>query len=470
MKKGNLLILLLLALLSVYGQQQDIHQMLRPLFTEDGIAEAERLVDQYLKEDPKNVDALMYKGNVVYYKYKFNDGIYKLTKGSLVSLISVTDENIYESTIAKLGEHQEIVPADVANEAIQYWLLAVSINHKREDIHLGISHLYSISLQTDKLINYLPTAAKNSNLSAYDMANYARNIKERGKWEDAMKVYVKISEIFPDLGGILSDIAYEYFEKGDAKMAIQYIDQALLRKNVDEMTYGNAFFMLSVMGDYERALKALKAQSKLTKTEQYLLYQGIVELLQNKPSWKKSLESYQLSPTATKKGKALAEMLLNPKFKTDLTTLDNLSNTIDVNDGYKLPLYEYFYKNNTTNTFEPLYAYAEALTYNLRYPEAVKIFAVANVTNIPEKLRDDYYLHYAWAKYSSGDAKGALSLWEPLLKSEDFFNRSAAAYFMGKYYLEVGNKAQAKEYFSLFANSPSKSKYANLSSQLLEGL
>lgn len=461
MKKGIITILTVLACLPLFGQK-DIHSTLKPLFNKAGILEAEKLVNQYLKEDPNNVDALMYMGNVVYYKNKFAG---PTGDSPVVSLNTNNDESIYESSFGFIGDEVETVPEKVANEAVSYWLKAVSIDPKRDDIHLGISHIYSVSLQIQKLIDYLPTVKKHTKLSPYDMANYARNIMERDRWEDGIKVYKAIAKLYPEIGGIYSDIASEYYLKGQIDLAIENINLALQKDDKDEMTYGNAFFLYSIAGSYTKALQALVNQDKILESDEHLLYKGIVELYQGNPNFSKSLNSYLESDKATVKGLSLASMLLDEDFKPNGEWREKLMDA-KLNDGYLMPLNEYI--SQKSNDFAADFAYAEALTYHSIYNKAVNAFASMDLTKATAEELENYYFYYAWAKYKGGDAKGALPLWEQGLKSTDFYIKSAAAYFMGKYHYDAGDKKKAKEYFNLVADKPSESKFANFCSYYIK--
>src|SRR6185312_8194057 len=134
--------------------------------------------------------------------------------------------------------------------------------------------------------------------------------------------------------------------------------------------------------------------------------------------------------------------------------------------AYKIPVYKYFKEHSPY--FMPAFKYAESLTYNSRYTDALKAFKEIQTDTITAKEKEDLDFYMAWALYKTGNKKEANTHWEPLLKSADFYRKSAAAYFIGKSYLDNKDKATANKYFSMVSDSGSKSKYANYCANLVK--
>jgi len=439
--------------------QSNIVEEIKPLLKPETIDEAEKKVNGFLQKDPNNVDALMMKGNIIYYQYTF--------KQPDISLAANPNESIYDNSIGFMSEPILILPKETADQITEMWLKAVSINKKREDIHLGICHIYSISLQTDKLINYLPVLKDNTEINSYtpyNFADYARNLEDRGKFDDAIKVYLKISELFPRNGGLLSDIAGEYFSNGDLAKAKEYADAALTKPDVDAMTYGNAFFIYAVLEDYPAALKMIRKKSEEMKNDDYLFYQGLVELNEGK-EWKLTLKKYSETKSNDTAALNLTRLLLSETFDSSIETYKELIQT-KLNDAYRILIHAY-YKNHTKE-FLPAFNYAEAMTYNHRYRDAIKTFQEIETDKLSDSEKQDIYFYLAWAYYKNGNLTEANQNWDKLINSDNFLYKSAACYFIGKYYLDNKNREKANEYFSLVSDKASESKYATYCWNLLK--
>ena len=452
MKSRILTILFCCFTMVIFGQSDFIREI-DTLITPEGIDMAESKVNEYLMKNPDNVDALIMRGNIIYYKYTQDQ--------PQIEVLANSNESVYDNTIGFLQDPVVILPVHIADSINAEFFKALKADKKRQDIYYGICHIYSISLQTDKLLDFLPRLKDNVDIdenSPYNFADYARNFIDRDQFDDGMRIYTRISELFPKTGGILSDMASEYYTHGDLEKAREYADKALARKEVDDMTYGNAFFIYAIMEDYESALNALQKKSETEKNKDYLLYRGLLELNQNK-DWKPTLTEYLQSDNNDEGGNKLAAYLLHNEFENSMDAYKEI-NDIQLTDAFKILIHKY-YKTRTAE-FLPAFNYAEALTYNHRYKDAITAFAEIKTDSLSGEDMDDLNFYYAWALYNNSDTAGAVKKWEMLLTSENFYCKSAAAYFIGKYFLNQGDKEKAREYFLMVSDRASESKYATL--------
>ena len=107
MKNKILTILLTWCSLVTFGQS-NITNEIEALLTPETVGQAESKVDEYLQKDPDNVDALVMKGNVIYYKYTIDK--------PQLALIANTNESIYDNTIGYLEDPVIILPVEVADK------------------------------------------------------------------------------------------------------------------------------------------------------------------------------------------------------------------------------------------------------------------------------------------------------------------------------------------------------------------
>jgi len=454
--KSHLVAILLTCFSFTAFCQEDIKDEVSKLMQSGDFAGAMQKVNECLTKDPKNIDGLIMKSNVLINRF--------VASQPQISLSGNSDESIYEEDIGSIEEAPIIIPVDTANIIVAPLLKALEIDKTRKDIYFGVCTVYSYSMQLDKLNNYLPIVIKNIPVDddlPYTLADYAVNFGQRKDFEDEMKVYNKLAELFPNSAGIMGDIAAQYVAHNDMKKAKESIDLAMKRPGADKLTYRNAFTINGLLENYDEAIKmCYKADSTLG-----YFYECLVKLSRGN-DWKTSLSKWYVTFHDYADPARLASQLLSTNMNNGNATTDTLIN-LQLTDAYKIPVLRYFKEHSPY--FLPAFKYAEALTYNSRYSDAVKAFKEIKTDTITALEKEDLNFYMAWALYKNGDKKEANTHWEPLLKSTDFYHKSAAAYFIGKSYLDTKDSAKAKQYFSMVSDSASKSKYANFCSNLLKG-
>jgi hypothetical protein len=75
---------------------------------------------------------------------------------------------------------------------------------------------------------------------------------------------------------------------------------------------------------------------------------------------------------------------------------------------------------------------------------------------------ENFDFYFAWSLHQNGQREAALPRWERLLFSQEFFKQSAAAWFLGKFYFDNGEKTKGRDYFSQVAARASESKFATM--------
>ena len=440
--------------LSLFAQGP-IAREINELIQSGNIEKAEKRVEFYLKKNPSEVDAIMMKGNVI---------LNKECCERPVVLESNTDESIFSNSIGFVGDGGPMmVPKELGARVADLWKKAVSLDLSRTDIHYGICQIYSISMMTDELIDYLPALkkyVKGNNELHYSMCDYARNLKERGDFESAMKVYKYVLSIYPDKTGLYSDLAAEYFIHGDIDLAKEYIDKALEDTHLDEMSLGNAFFFNSVMGNYDDALHCLKRQAKITQIDDYLFYQGLLAFAKG-AEWKSYMQDY-LRIGVDDGWKTTAEFMLGHDFDDSFESYLTL-NEMELNNAFKILIHQ-AYQTKIPDKLAPFFNYAELLTYHQLFDEAIQKFEEIEESNLLEDHEDVEHVAYyhGWALWKSGQRDKSLKKWKKLADSGNFRYKSASAYFYGKYYYDLDDKQKAMEYFRLVQSEASKSKYATM--------
>ncbi len=450
MKQAALSALSLLLSLSVFGQGS-IAEDIGLLIQAGKMAEAEELTNRYLTEDLTNVDAIIMKGNVLLNKYL-------LEQQALQSVQTRYDESVYDMGNLELPPAPVAIPKDVAEKTAKLWKAAATLDPSRSDLQFGLCQVYSLALMKDELLAQL-TKVKEVASSQEDLpvhlTAYARNLKDRGDFAGAMDTYRAIGQLFPSHAGLLSDMAGEYFFAGQMDSASHYIALSLGNENADETTLGNAFFFRSLMGDYDGALEALRR----LPGDGHLLYEGLLKFYRNEKKWEKPLEKFLEGQPDTTETVAV-KLLLSPDFQLNTESYLALLEP-DLGDGFKILIHQKF---REMGGFLPHFNTAETYSFNACYANAAKVFAEmeSQQTTLDKDDLENFHFYYAWTLHKLGQSEAALAQWKPLLDSDNFYKQSAAAWFTGKYYFDIGEKAKAREFFSLAAARPSDTKFATM--------
>jgi hypothetical protein len=427
---------------------QNINAELDKLIAEGMLSAAEYKVDSMLMLNPGNIDALMYKGNLQYYKSS--------SYTDIMSLKGNPNESVYSSEYAYIGQYLEIVPKKVADTIAFYFVNALKLDPSRDDIRLGLNYIYSVSLQGDKLIEQLPLLAKISSITSLNIRDYAYNMIDRGAVEEGMKVYAAISNVFPEDGNLMSDLAVEYYINGDIIKSMSTALNSLKTGNLDSISYSNTFFIFGVMEEYDLALLCIENWSKIKKNKTNSFYSALVKMYRKDAGAKQALADFVAAETIETNEKKLAKYLLSVDLNIPPNKFDTVL-TFGLTDAFNILISHHFY-NVYPNEFSPAYTYAENLTYNKRYQEAIAIYPKVILTGATVEEINEYDFYYAWALYKAGKTEQANLLWKTASTSSIPFLISGSNYFLGKYYYDEGDMDTARKYFLLGAYASGNSK------------
>lgn len=455
MKKAFILSVALFSVVVAFAQD-NITEQITPLIKGQYYDSATRVVNSYLRIHPESVDGIIMKADIIFYRYESSiPGI--MLKGN-------EDESIYEHDMGSIEQTPVIISKDTADKITSILMQALVIDKTRADVYGGICYIYSMALQTDKLIDFLPKFKENIQMDStapYTLADYARNMEERNDFDDAMKVYQKIADMFPQQPGILSDMAAEYSMHGDWEKARALADQVMMKQGTDKTSYHNVFFIYGVLEDYTDADKANVKCAELSKDYSCLAYKGLVAFCEGKDY--KTIFN-KITPSDTM-GYEIIKCIGENTPPASMDSYNKIA-SLNLSDAYMI-LIDKYYKQHTPY-FLPAFNYANLLAYNSRYKEAAKAFEEIKTDTITKLEKETLLFCSAWAYYKTGDLTKANERWLQLLNSDDFYKKSAAAYFLGKYYTDKKDTQKAQEYFSLVSGDADKSKYAAYCKNMLE--
>lgn len=422
--------------------QQSLITHATELITAQKFAAADKYLDSILKAEPKNADALMMKGNVLINASWANGNKYFNIQKA---------ENILDTNAISDNYFVPIVSRDTSVKIENYWRQVLEIVPGKVDMEKGLCALYSYSLRTDDLIaeiKVLKPLLGNSNDNAYVMADYARNLKMRGRFDDAMRVYASIAALYPTLAGIRCDMAGEYYYTGKPKEALVYLDSAMAQSDIDETSYINAAAIYSSLGYYDMAYKTFTAYSVRYGNKMAIFYAGLQQFARMDSSYITTLKGFGSS--------------INQDFYADEVPL--AAHLIELNNVMTVADYNKLVQSNYRDYYSILIHQRAMLElkescdgflgYGLQqlmmnnYDIANEFFEGIQQCQLDAAKRELFSFYYAYSLYNAGKIKEATNFFRPLIASKDDYRRTAAVYFMvqasGKVKMNDGAKINAK--------------------------
>lgn len=425
--------------------------------------DAEQLVDAILSAEPDNVNARMFKGNILYFRGSNSGGI---------QLYGNDEESIYDSSIGFIGEGSSLVSPEVARQVAVQFKHALKLAPKRTDIQMGLCWVYANAGLKDELVSRFPHIKKYNTKEGlqYNMGDYARIIANDYSLEDGIAVYQVITRLYPDDGNLVSDIGAVYLQHGNLKKAVEYFTKAASMSERDEMTLANLVLINAVVGDYEKSLYYQTLLSKIKGDDTDLLYRALEQRLDGTANWQQHANAFiaNHADDSDNPHKAMAQSLLpsNGKYSFE-QYMDSTGHRVDTH--FAILNAEWAIKT-FPGKFEPLFELADLHTYYHNYDRAIALYQGIEQEQLAttQDERDKLNFYYAWALHSTGQASEASQHWQKLLNADNFYYKSAACYFLGNYYYQRNELKQAKKYFSQVKDDASKSKYANFASNLYQ--
>ncbi|HWB63338.1 MAG TPA: hypothetical protein VG603_07510 [Chitinophagales bacterium] len=456
---------LLLSALTATSQKEIIART--TWFIKDGhYAKADAYLDSILKRNPKNVDALVMKGNVLlnYSWQHTSKNYFDLEKAESVFSDALIDQSFFTP----------IIPLDTSKLIESIWKKALAIDSTRQDILKGLCNLYSLSLRIDDLTQQLKRMKKlitKSDESAFTYAEYARNVKDRGHFDDGMKIYRVIADMFPQLAGIRCDMAGEYFYAGKSETARNYLDSTLAKPDIDQTSFINAAGIYSALGFYNNAYITFNRYSRLDTVIVDRFYKGLMMFAFMDTGYRMQLVDFVKTATENNYSDELSVARQLLPFADRPFTFDDFMKLADDNgipDYYKAPIYQRAL-SQFSDSCQPsvLYGIFECRFKNYDYANRY-----LRKCEFCDTLLSDYplwELYYGYDLAMLGNKEGAQKRFNGLLNAMNDFIRQAAVYFMAKYLLQDGKKEEANKLFEKIVAEPVKTKYGQLAQNYLAG-
>ena len=458
-----LITLLLVFVLSLSAQQTTISTATE-FITHNQFTRANQYLDSILKLNPKMVDAIMMKGNVL-----LNQA---WGSGAKSHFNTEKAESIFDSSAIDDSYFIPIIPLDTSVKIDKLWKQCLELDPTRTDIKKGLCNLYSLSLRTveleRQLIQMQGIITENEE-NAFLYAEYARNLKIRGRFDDAMQVYALIANMFPNLAGLRCDMANEYFYAGELNKCLQYLDSTLTQKEVDQTSFINAAALYSELGYYDQAYNTFKRYSDKDTLIEADFYKGLLMFANMDSGFYNQLHKFIDGATEQSyyDELQLAQKLL-PYGKVPLTMDDYmaLATNSKISRYYRILILQRGVRQ--FSECEPLFLFGSFDCSIKNYSAAIQLleeelFTERRSCNLGFQDKEICLLNYCFALYKQGEKEKACGHFKDLFNAENNFTQQAAKYFVAKTNWETGKKEEAKNLFDEVASAKFQTKYSWLS-------
>lgn len=413
---------------------------------EEGI----QYVDSIMKTDSRNVDALMMKGNVILNRDLWNQPEPQIIVGS--------DESIFSETLEVAPERKKIVSAKTESEVEALWLKCLSLDSTRLDIRKGLAILYAMAIDKPKLkaaILDIKRVEPDNGEQAFNLNEYARKIKERGRFDDALEIYRYISTLYPAVAGVRADMASEYFYEGRLNDALTWLDSTFNFKTVDETSFLNGAYLYSELGYFDDAQDVLNSYSKIYDRKMGAFYYGLRQFADSSDNYYNTLKYFSdiIDSNAYYSEYILSKQLLNYRYNF---TLADYRATLNLNmpEAYKTLIHTRAVKQFAD--CEPYIRFGIQQSKSRNYSAAIQFLEEGENCTMDDNQREYWQLAYGYALYNAGQYRKSIAILNPVCNAENTFRKDAAAYFVGLGLLKIGKSEDAIKEFKKVSSGQNK--------------
>jgi len=455
MKRIAVLVFLSLVVCVTVNAQKEIISAATDFIVAKKYAAANRYLDSVLKKQPKNVDALMMKGNVV-----LNCA---LDSTKHMRVVSENDESIFSTA---LGEKPKLLSKKTVYQIEKIWNKCLKLDSTRADVVKGLCTIYSMALMKDSLKNsilQLIKTEKDDGEQAFRTCEYARKFKERNRFDDAIELYQFIAAQFPNVAGVRCDIASEYFYNGQTNQALLWLDSCYRSKEIDETSFLNGAFIYSLLGYYDDAQTVLSVYSKRFDRKMATYYYGLMLFSDSSSRYYDALSGFcsAIDTNAYTTEYYVAKKLLAYRDSFTLSNYKGLVEDNEIPDYYKGLIHQRAFKQFKNNC-EPMLLYGVLQSSVKNYPAAVQFLEEGENCKMNAEQAEYWMQRYAYTLFMAGQKEKASVYFKPLMRSSNPFTQQAAKYFSAKFLIEQKKTEEAKSLFREIVAAKEKTKFGAL--------
>lgn len=456
MKKGCVFLLAILFGVLLHAQQQPEIVVVATGYIQQGKYDvAIAYLDSITKKNPKHVDALMMKGNVILNRDLLNE--------VAPEVYIDNDESIFSGTFSLTPEQKKIVSPKTEAEVEALWLKCLVLDSTRIDIRKGLAMLYAMSINLPKLkpaILGIKQHEDDNGEQAFNLNEYARKVKERGSIEQYMEVYTYVAKLFPHVAGVRCDIAAEYYSEGYINQALDWLDSTFNFKTVDETSFLNGAYIYSELGYFDNAQDVFNTYSRVYDRKMDKFYYGLRQFADSSANYYNTLK-YFVDVVDTNAYYAECQFAKHLMSFRDSFTLADYHKTVNMNapEAYKALVHTRAVKQFAD--CEPYIRYGIQQTRIRNYSAATQLLEEGEQCAFKLDIdKSEYWrMCYGYALYRAGANEKAIEAFKLLRASKDSFKVSAAVYFSGLALAKLNIMHEAKACFQSLIDSRTENKY-----------
>ncbi|HLP50611.1 MAG TPA: hypothetical protein VK154_06975 [Chitinophagales bacterium] len=440
---------------SLFAQKQAI-EVTTNLIAQRKWQQASHYIDSIIRKNPKDVDALMMKGNVI-----LNCA---LDTTPPMQFVTEDDATIFTGSV---GERPRLLATKTVYSVERIWKKCLLLDSTRADISKGLCSIYAMALMRDSLQKEIPRLMKiekDDGEQAFRMCEYARKFKERNRFDEAMQVYQFIAKQYPALAGVRCDIASEYFYAGKMNESLAWLDSTYNFKTVDETSFLNGAFLYSLLGYSDDAQNVLNTYSNIYKRKMDGFYFGLRQFADTTAKYKETLRNFC---NAVDSNAYYAEYYTAQRVLAvgDSFTVKSYKALIDdktIPDYYKPLIHLRALRQHIENSCEPYLLFGIQQSSIKNFSSAVQYLEEVEHCRMEGPQLEYWMMHYAYALYMFGDKPKAADYFKPLLQSTNNVTSEVAKYFTAAIAKAEGKSAEADKLWGELDSPAIDSKYAIL--------
>lgn len=452
MKRCLLLISTIILQASLYAQS-NVVKVATEYIKQQKFDEALVYIDSVIKKDKKNVDALMMKGNVILNRDLWNQ--------PEPETVTDNDENVYSFNLEATAEQRKIVSAKTEQEVEAIWLQCLKLDTTRLDIRKGLAMLYAMAIDKPKLkkqIADIKRVEPDNGEQAFNLNEFARKIKERGRFDDAMEIYAYIASLYPDVAGVRCDMASEYYYQGRLNDALNWLDSTFAFKTVDETSFLNGAYIYSELGYFDNAQDVFNAYSRVYNRKMNLFYYGLRQFADSSAGYYNTLKEFTLTvdTNAYYNEYDFARYLMAFKDSFTITNYHAAINT-SAPEAYKTLIH-----TRAVRQFadcEPYIRFGVQQNKARNFASAIQLLEEGLHCTLDMEKKEFWRLAYGYAQYKMGEYDNCIETFKLLRASKDQFKVNAAIYFTSLALLKVGNEREGRVNLQSLVDAKSVNKY-----------
>lgn len=428
--------------------------------------EAIAYLDSILKKDGTQVDALMMKGNVILNRDLLNQ--------DAPEVFTANDESIFSSSFEASPEQRKIVKPETEATVEAIWLKCLKLDSNRIDIRKGLAMLYAMAIDKPKLkgaILDIKLHEADNGEQAFNLNEYARKVKERAHFDDAMEIYAYVAQLYPHVAGVRSDMASEYYYEGRINQALEWLDSTFNFKTVDETSFLNGAYIYSELGYFDNAQDVFNTYSRIYDRKMDKFYYGLRQFADSSANYYNTLK-YFVDVVDSNAYYAECQFARHLMSFKDTFTLADYHKTVNMNvpEAYKALVH-----TRAVRQFadcEPYMRYGIQQTRIRNYSAAVQFLEEGEqCAKLLDVDKHEYWrMCYGYALYRAGMYERAMEAFKLLRASKDAFRVNVAIYFTAMALEKLNSMHEVKANYQSIIDSRAENKYKVLAKYRLAQL